>query len=262
MQGKVAIITGSSTGIGKALAIEMGQRGAWIVLNGRNELKLESTRRELAEQGLRVIAVPGDVSDYEDCRRLIRHTVDHFGKIDMLINNAGLAMEGEVEYLQPDTLKKIMEVNFLGAAYLTQLAIPHIRATRGNILFVSSLAGIHGLPAFSAYSASKMALSALAESLKIELRGTGVHVGIAYLGFTENDPGKTIYKADGRMETLPQRQNVKVTPVEKVARLLIRKLEKRRHKSFFSPLGKVLILTKRVSPTLVERILANAYRRR
>jgi short-subunit dehydrogenase len=193
---------------------------------------------------------------------LIRHTVDHFGKIDILINNAGLAMEGEVEHLQPDTLKKIMEVNFLGAAYLTQLTIPHIRATRGNILFVSSLAGIHGLPAFSAYSASKMALSALAESLKIELRGTGVHVGIAYLGFTENDPGKTIYKADGRMETLPQRQDVKVTPVEKVARLLIRKLEKRRHKSFFSPLGKVLILTKRVSPTLVERILANAYRRR
>jgi short-subunit dehydrogenase len=262
MQGKVAIITGSSAGIGKALAIALGERGAGIVLNGRNEQKLESTRGALAEQGLRVVAVPGDVSNYEDCRRLVRRAVDHFGKIDILINNAGLAMEGEVEHLHPDTLKKIVEVNFLGAAYITQLAIPHIRATQGNILFISSLAGIHGLPGFSAYSASKMALSALAESLKIELNGTGVHVGVAYVGFTENDPNKTIYRADGQLETLPRRQNVKVTPVEKVARRLIRKLERRRHKSIFSSLGKILFFTKRLSPALVERILTNSYRRK
>lgn len=262
MKGKVAIITGSSMGIGKSLALEMAKKGAKVVLNGRNGERLYATHRTLMDQGYDILAVQGDVSNYEDCQLLIEKAVTHYGKIDILVNNAGLAMEGEVESLHPDTLKKVMEVNFLGSVYPTQLALPHIKATQGNILFISSLAGIHGLPNYSAYSASKMALSALAESLKIELSGTGVHVGIAYIGFTQNDPDKTYYNAQGELEVLPKRQNVTIEPVEKVALRLIRKMEKRRFKTVFSNLGVLLSIVQRISPALVEQILMNSYAKR
>ena len=260
MKGKVAIITGSSQGIGKTLAVELAKKGAKVVLNGRNGDRLNVTHQSLLAQGFDMVAVQGDISNHADCQKLINSTIEHYGKIDILVNNAGLSMEGEIETLAPDTLKKIMEVNVLGSVYPTQLALPQIKATKGNILFISSLAGIHGLPNFSAYSASKMALSALAESLKIELSGTGVHVGIAYVGFTENDPQKTFYNANGELEVLPKRQNVKVEAVEKVAQRLIRKIEKRKFKTTFSTLGKLLSVINRISPSLVERILSTNYR--
>ncbi|MGB0840362.1 MAG: SDR family oxidoreductase, partial [Chitinophagales bacterium] len=214
MKGKVVIITGSSIGIGRKMAVLMGQKGAKIVLNARNAKRLETTRKALANQGLEVFAVVGDVSKEEDCEQLIKATIAHYGKLDVLVNNAGIAAEGTVEGASPSVFKKVMDVNYLGSVYPTHYALPHLRASKGNVLFISSAAGIHGIPNFAMYSASKMALTALAESLKIELHGTGVHVGIAYVGFTENDSQKTIYDAQGNIVPQPSRDFITPEPVE------------------------------------------------
>lgn len=262
MQNKVVIITGSSMGIGKNIALQLGQKGAKIVLNGRNKERLAKTHQELKAKGFEVIAIPGDVANYEDCTQLIAGTIEHFGSIDVLINNAGLAAEGTIESTEPQIFRKIMEVNYLGSIFPTKVALPHLKASKGSVLFISSLAGIHGLPAFSLYSASKMSLTAVAESLKKEMIGTGIHVGIAYVGFTQNDPNKTIYQEDGKLAVLPKRSNVKVAPVDQIAARLIGIIERRQFKTVFSPIGKLLFYLNRLSPGLVDFILTRSYKKR
>ena len=260
-KGKVAVITGSSMGIGKALAFEMAKRGAKIVLNGRNECRLNATFHYLLNEGYDVRSVVCDVSKFEDCERLVRDAIQFFGKIDFLINNAGLAAEGEIEKTDKDVIKKIVEVNFLGCVYLTKLALPHIKKQQGSILFISSLAGIHGLPNYSMYSSSKMALTAFAQSIKIELSQTGVHVGIAYLGFTENDPQKTIYNEKGELKAIPKRKGSKIDTVEQVSFKLCNMIEKRTYKSTFSILGRILSFFNKISPFIIEKILTYSYKK-
>lgn len=262
MTNKVAIVTGSSQGIGKALASSMLGKGMRVVLNGRNGGKLEAAERFFYDQGHEVLAVKGDVSNIADCEKLVNKTLEHFGQLDVLVNNAGISTEGKISETSPEVFRKAMEVNYLGSVYPTQLALPHLKATKGSILFISSLAAIHGLPNFGIYSSSKMSLKGLAEALKVELNGTGVHVGIAYVGFTENDPRKTIIKADGQAEILPKRKEVKVEPVEKVAARLLRMIENRTHRKTFTPLGKLLVYLERLSPSLVDRVFAYTFEKR
>lgn len=262
MKNKVVIITGSSMGIGKNIALQLGERGAKVVLNGRNQERLEKTHQELLAKGYEVIAIAGDVANYEDCTKLIQETIAHYGQLDALVNNAGIAAEGTIESTEPHIFKKVMEVNYLGSIFPTKLALPYLKQNKGSVLFISSLAGIHGLPAFSLYSASKMSLTAVAESLKKEMTGTGVHIGIAYVGFTQNDPNKTIYQEDGKLTVLPKRSNVKVAPVDQIAARLIGIIERRQFKTVFSPIGKLLFYLNRLSPGLVGFILNRAYQKK
>ncbi|MCB0554539.1 MAG: SDR family oxidoreductase [Phaeodactylibacter sp.] len=262
IDGKVAVITGSSMGIGKALAIEMAQRGARVVLNGRDKTRLDETHQMLLDNGYDVTAISGDVSNFNDCEKLIEHTLKSYGKIDYLINNAGLSAEGEIEKMQPDLFKKIIDVNYLGSIFPTKVALPYIKASKGSILFISSLAAIHGLPEYSAYCSSKMALTAVAESLKTELSGTGVHVGIAYLGFIQNDPNKKVYKANGELEVIPIREGVKVQPVKNTAHRLIKMIENRTYKLTFSTIGKLLLFLNRFTPMLLEQFFYYSYKKK
>ena len=240
----------------------MLERGIRVVLNGRNGEKLEAARQYFLGKGHEVLAVRGDVSQISDCENLVEKTLERFGQIDVLVNNAGIATEGKISETRPEVFQKAMEVNYLGSVYPTQFALPHLKKSKGSVLFISSLAAIHGLPDFSIYSSSKMTLKGLAQALKIELKGTGVHVGIAFVGFTENDPEKTIYKADGKLEILPRRNEMKLEPVEKVAARLLRMIDNRTHRKTFTPLGKLLDSLERISPTLVEKIMAYSYKRR
>ena len=135
-------------------------------------------------------AIAGDVSKAEDCHQLIEHTIKTFGQIDVLINNAGISMEGSIEDLAPEVFQKVIEVNYLGSIYPTKAAIPYLKKSKGSIIFMGSAAGIRGIPNHAAYSSSKMSLTAIAEALKIELKKSDIHVGLAYVGFTENDEEK------------------------------------------------------------------------
>lgn len=260
-KGKVVIITGSSMGIGRSLAIEIGKKGGKLIINARNNNRLEKTYKELMAMGLELVAYSGDISNYEDCVKIVEYAVDNFGKVDVLINNAGLTAEGTLEESSPEVFKKLMDVNFLGSVFMTKAALPYIKQTKGSILFIGSLAGIHGLGNYSAYSSSKMALTALVESLKKETYQTGIHIGIAYVGFTENDSQKTYYDKSGDIKPLPVRKIIKPKPVKEVAHQLMDMIENRRYKSAFTFVGKLNAILNRLFPALVYRILLNAYRK-
>ena len=174
---KVVVVTGSSRGIGKAIAIACAQRGAAVVLNGRNQERLASAKAAVEEHTSRVHVVCGDVSDPKEGRRLIEEAVATFGRLDLLVNNVGISMRGAVADLQPEVFQTVFASNVFGTVNPTIPAIPELRKTKGSIIFISSLAGIRGLPSLSAYCSSKMALRALAESIRIEEHAHGIPRG-------------------------------------------------------------------------------------
>ncbi len=259
--GKIALITGSSQGIGNALARTLAEKGAKIVLNGRNPDTLHHSLADLRKDGMEVIAVQGDVSNASECRKMVEKTLAHFGKIDILVNNAGITCaRSKLEEFNDTVPKKIMAVNYLGSVYMAQACLPYLKKSQGSLVFISSLAGLQGFPCAAPYCASKMALTALAESLRVELADTGVHVGIVYVGFTLNDPRKKMLNQAGTYVLLKAVSGVSVMPVEKVANRIIRILEKRRFKEVLSPIGNLLYTLKSISPDLVNWILKRKYR--
>ncbi len=258
---KVAIITGSSMGIGKATALALARQGAKVVLNGRDVKRLENAKQFLQSQGFEVIAVSGDVRSYKDCQTLINETIRQFGKIDILINNAGKSSRGYFESLSPVVLREMMEINFLGCLYPTQCALPYLEITKGSVVFISSVAGIRGLPETSIYCASKMALTSMAESLKVELASKGIHVGIVYVGITKNDPGKTVIDADGSLLELKNRQGNHAQKPEQVAEVIVNHVRKRKFKKILTPLGKLNWIANIVFPRVVDKFLERSLER-
>lgn len=253
--GKVAIITGSSRGIGKAIAVELAKKGASIVLNGRSSERLSEAEIQLKSIHSQVIAVCSDVSTIEGCQLLITETIRVFGKIDVLINNVGVSMRGNVADLNPEVFKTVFESNVLGTVYPTIPAIPYLRETQGSIVFISSLAGIRGLPGLSAYSSSKMALRAIAESIRIEEAKHNIHVGIIFVGITDIEHTKETISADGSMRLIASRKGKKVQSTEEVAKVVLKNIERRKYRSVLTPLGKLNAYLQARFPLLVERII-------
>ena len=250
LAGKVAIVTGSSMGIGKAVAIALAQKQVKVVLNGRNLEKLTHTAEELQTLGFDVFAIQGDVGIYEDCERLVEQTIAKYGALDILVNNAGLAMTGSIADAPAEAFQQVFHTNILGVLYPTKAAIPHLKKNKGSVVFSGSIAGFMGIPNYSAYSASKMSLTALVQSLKIELAGTGVHVGINYIGFAENDPKKTYLNEHGEVVAMPVRDQFKKMPVEEVAQYFVSGIEKRKYKQTLSLLGKLTGIMPRFFPRI------------
>ncbi len=252
LKDKVAIVTGSSQGIGKAIAIALAKKGAKVVLNGRNADKLTKAKLELFELGFEVLAVPADVGNYQDCENLINEVIDEYGQLDILINNAGIAMEGSIANTVPEVFEKVFHTNILGVLFPTKAALPYLKESKGSVVFTGSIAGYMGLPNYSAYSASKMSLTALVQSLKIELAGTGVHVGINYVGFAENDADKTYFDADGNVKIMPVREQFKRMPLAEVANYFVTGIEKQKYKQTLSFIGKVTRIMHQYFPAFFE----------
>ncbi len=255
MRGKVAVITGSSMGIGKSTAELLAEKGAKLVINGRTESRLLETKKAFTDQGYEVLAVTADISTIQGAEKLINQTVAEFGRIDILVNNAGMSSRGYFDELAPEVFEEIMRINFLGCMYPTKFAEPYLAASQGSIVFISSVAGIRGLPETSIYCASKMALTAMAESLKVELSEKKIHVGIIYVGITKNDPGKKVINKDGTYLLLKDRGQRKTQTPEQVAAAIVQLIEKRKFKKVLSFLGKMNALANVLFPRLVDRIL-------
>lgn len=260
-QNKVVVITGSTQGIGLKAAEILGKRGAKLVINSRSVEKVEKAVFFLKQFTKEIIGIPGDVSDASFCGELREKAVQRFGKIDILINNAGVASSGMISDLHSRAFEKIVSINFLGSIHPTLAFLPEIKKQKGAIIFISSIAGILGLPGYSAYSATKRAIVGFAESLKIELTGTDVFVGINYPGFTENDVQKTILNAKGEAEILKKREGIKATSQEKTAIGIIKQIEKRRFRAYSSISGKFIQLLVRFFPRLTFFILAKLRKR-
>ncbi len=263
-KNKVVIVTGSSKGIGKALASQLLQHGARVVLNARNAHKLQMVHKELSRYGERsILAIAGDVSKPLDCKKIADETIAHYGQIDILINNAGVTSEqSPLEDTSEETFRKIVDINLLGCIFMTKAVLPSIKENRGAIFFVGSVAGIHGLGGFSGYSSTKMALTGLAQSLRKELAHAKVYVGLAYVGFTENEEDKTVYDQDGKLVPISDRGVGKKDTPDKVAAQIIKMIERRKAVSVFSLLGKINAIMNRLAPGIVHKVLQNAYNKR
>ncbi len=202
--------------------------------------------------GNKIMQIAGDMSDPESFERAINSIVERFGRMDILILNAGLSSYGTVEKTGDQTLYNVMKANTLGPFAGARIALPHIRRTKGSIVFISSLAGLHGIPHSSVYSMSKMALTALAQSLKTELTGQGIHIGILYIGFTQNDPEKMAVGPDGRIRPIQSRPGWVQQSPKKVARLILRNISRRRFRSTLSTMGKSMAFFSRYFPRLFQ----------
>jgi len=175
---KVVLITGGSMGIGKEMARQVLEAGGKVILTGRRESKLLEVGEEFQQFSDSLMFHAGDVADYQDTLVLMEKIVGRFNRLDVLINNAGMAGYGEVGSLEPKAVDEVIDTNIKGSIFQTRTALPLLIETKGSILFVSSVAGFWGLPAYSLYSLSKMALTALVQSLRLENANNGVFAGI------------------------------------------------------------------------------------
>ncbi|HAX93594.1 MAG TPA: hypothetical protein DCY25_06560 [Bacteroidales bacterium] len=255
LNGKVAVITGSARGIGKAIATGLAQKGAKVVISGRDKERLRLAEADIRQITPDVTGVCCDISTTEGGKYLTDEAIKAFGTIDILINNAGLSMRGNLADLDPAIFSTIFESNVFTTANVTIPAIRHLRNSKGSLVFISSVSGIRGLPYQSVYSAAKMSLRALAESIRLEERDSGMHVGLVYVGYTENDPGKETISADGSRIPISKRTGRGVMTQRSVAEAVVRSIEKRRFITTLSPLGKLTKILQPLFPRLVELVL-------
>lgn len=248
LQDKVIVITGSARGIGREAARQALALGARVVLNGRDAEALEATRSALAPSD-RILAVAADVSRPEEASRLVAQVLATWGRVDVVINNAGLSMRGAFADLSPTTVQAMVEANLLTAVWMTKAALPALRESRGRVLFVSSLAGLRGFPGVSLYSATKMALTALCQSLRAEEGPRGVWFGLISLAFTENDPAKTVLGADGHPFRHDRRWALSQS---QTARALLAAVARRRKTTVLTPAGKALAIVQSLFPGLMD----------
>jgi NAD(P)-dependent dehydrogenase (short-subunit alcohol dehydrogenase family) len=258
---KVCLVTGSTQGLGKELARQLLERGGLVVLNGRKPERERETLAHFAEFAEKVSYAAGDVSEAEHARAIVEHALARFGRLDVLINNAGMSAFGDLEDSTPQVIHEVIASNLIGALHVTHYAIPHIKKTGGNIEFIASLTALHGLGGYSLYSAAKMAFTGAAQALRKELADSRVHVGVLYLGFTQNDEIKRTLSPDGKLEPVPKRDGFKVSTQAESAQLILRQIERKKSFVVHSTLGKVNAFMSRYFPGLLHRILLNAYRK-
>jgi len=179
LEGKVVAITGASAGIGRATALRLAREGAAVAISARRGERLDAVAREIEAAGGRALAIIADVTRESDMARLVAAAVDRFGRLDVMICNAGFGIEGSVEGVRPDLMRRLLEVNYLGTFHAAQAALPVFRRQgAGHLLFVSSIAGKRGVPYMGAYSATKFAQIGLAEALRAELAGSPIRVSV------------------------------------------------------------------------------------
>lgn len=255
LDGAVAIVSGASRGVGFATARALAARGVRVVLTARGEARLTRSVEELRSSGAEVMGVSGDVGKWEDAQAMVTAAVDTWGRLDIVVNNAGVSMRGRFDELSPEVCAETIQTNLMGSVYLTRAAAPHLMERGGHVLFVSSIAGIMGLPGASTYCASKGALRGLAESLRLDLGPSGVHIGVAHIGYTEHDPEKRLLGAGGEL-LLPDRP-AHQTQAE-VATQLVSMIDRRRRQIVLTPVGKLGAAAYRISPRLVERAVGAA----
>jgi short-subunit dehydrogenase len=259
MKDKVVIITGASSGIGLACSRAFSAKGAIVVLAARSEKQLNNIADTIDRERKRCLVVKTDVTQEEQCKNLISKTVDCFGHIDILVNNAGISMRALFDDVEIHVLKKVMEVNFWGAVYCTKYALPYIQKTKGTIAAISSIAGFHGLPGRSAYSASKFALHGFMESVRTENLKNGVHVLVLAASFTASNIRKNALNATGEPQGATPRAEEKLTSPELVAKNLIRAIRKKKRNRIMTIEGQLMVFFQRIIPYITDRVIYSKF---
>jgi short-subunit dehydrogenase len=254
MKDKVVVITGASSGIGKALAYEFGKKGAKVVLAARNITNLLEIVNDLDKLGITALALKTDVTSEDDCRALIEKTIEKFGRIDVLINNAGISMRALLIDLRLDVMRRVMDTNYWGTVYCTKFALPHLLKTHGSLLGMISIGGYIGLPGRSGYSASKFAVRGFLDAIRVENRKTGLHVLIVAPGFTTSNIRRSALLADGSLQGETPRDEDQMMSAEAVASHVFKAVVKRKRNlvlTFYQ--GKLTVLVAKIFPKLVDQ---------
>ena len=241
MKDKVVIITGASSGIGEACATVFAAKGAKVVLAARNIEKLTIIADELQKRGAVVLSVCCDVSKESECQSLIKITLESFGRIDVLINNAGLSMRALFADLDLKVLHQLMDTNFWGAVYCTKYALPSLLQNHGSVVGISSIAGKKGLPGRTGYTASKFAMEGFLETLRTENLKNGLHVLVACPGFTATSIRSTALSSSGDVQGESPRDEAKMMQPEAVAKAIYNAVVKRKRDLILTTNGKLTV---------------------
>ena len=251
---KTVIVTGASSGIGGALAGEFATRGARVVLGARSIQKLQLIAGEIRDRGGEAVYCAVDVTKPEECRELIDTAVREFGGVDVLVCNAGLSMRALFDDVDLDVLHRLMDVNFWGTVNCCKYALPYLQASKGSVVGVSSVAGLHGLPGRTGYSASKYAMTGFLETLRIENLKKGLHVMIACPGFTASNVRFAALTADGSQQGETPRNEAKMMTAAEVARIIARDVLRRKRLCLMEAEGRATHFVKKFAPAFLDRM--------
>jgi len=260
---KTFVITGASAGIGEALALAYASRRNNVVLASRDEVALARVAERCERAGGKALVVKTDVGDEAQCKRLIDEAVKAFGGIDVLVNNAGVTMWARFDEITDITLfERLMRVNYLGTVYCTYHALPHLKRSKGLLVGVSSLTGKTGVPTRSAYGATKHAMQGLMDSLRIELRESGVDVLVVSPGFVRTDVRAKALGGDGKpREVSPREEDDKATmSLEECTEIIVRAIDRRQREVVMTAKARLGMWLKLVAPGLIDRIAERAVR--
>lgn len=256
--GKTVVITGASSGIGKALAYEFSGRGCNVVLGARQKDRLNEIAEDIRAKGGNAAFAVTDVTKESDCKKLIDTAVTNFGGIDILICNAGISMRALFDRVDLDVLRRLMDVNFWGCVYCTSYALPYIQASKGSIVGVSSVAGLHGLPGRTGYSASKYAMTGFLDTIRVENLKKGVHVMVACPGFTATNVRFVALTADGSPQGETPRKEEKMMTPEEVATRIAKGISRRKRLLLMEFEGRATNFIKKFSAPFLDRMFYNA----
>ncbi|MEZ4539637.1 MAG: SDR family oxidoreductase [Chloroflexota bacterium] len=255
----VVILTGASTGIGEALAHRLAAGGACVVLAARNAQKLEAVATDCRARGGRALVAPTDVTDEDECRALVERAVVEYGRVDTLINNAGLSMWMKFEDVEDlHSLEYLMRVNFFGSMYCTYYALPYLKQSQGRIVAVASVAARTGVPTRTGYAASKHAMVGFFESLRIEVEDDGVSVTIAFPDFVASGMHTRSLGADGRPLGHNPLQVDKIMTSDACAQLILDGAAARKRQVLMSNRSRLGQWLKLIAPGRVDQIAKKA----
>ncbi|MEM7248224.1 MAG: SDR family oxidoreductase [Acidobacteriota bacterium] len=256
---KVAVITGASTGIGFQTATALARRGCRTVIGARRKEELEMAAAALRRGGRECRAVVCDVTQPETLVRLREAALERWDQVDFLVANAGIGMVEDFADSSPEDLRQVMEINFHGVVNSIQAVLPHmLERGEGNIVIVSSVLGFRGIPGHSAYCASKFALHGLFESLRSELKDTGVHVLLACPGYTDTP------FFENRLGTDPGPMEVKgeAMSAEEVGEAIVKGLAARESRIVLTGKGRLLTRMARHFPRITDSLIDRYFARR
>ena len=254
LKDKVVVITGASSGIGRAMAEVYAAEGARVVLAARSAEKLEEITAAITAAGGSAVWCETDVVSEEDCKRLIDKAVEAYGGIDVMICNAGLSMRALFDDVDLKVLHRLMDVNFWGTVNCTKYALPWLQKSQGSLVGISSVAGLHGLPGRTGYSASKFAMTGFLETVRIENLKKGLHVMVACPGFTASNVRFSALTADGSQQGATPRKEEKMMTAEEVARIVRRGILKRKRLCLREIEGRATHFVKKFAPGFLDKM--------
>jgi len=257
---KTVVVTGASSGIGKALTLQLADEGAWLALAAREVQRLNALVLECQQRGGKAIAIPTDVADESQCCTLIQRTRETYGRIDMLVNNAGMAVVSKLEDL-PDLhhFKQVMDVNFYGMVYCTYYALPYIKEASGRIVNVSSLGGVMAIPFNTSYIASKFAVNGFSDSLRMELTKAGVSVTVICPYWVVTEFHERYLDRNGKPKGPSGRAiyTDKTMTANRCAQIILKAARRRKREVLMGP-GRMGVWLKLIAPNLVDKMVVEA----